>query len=304
MKMQRLTTPRAHENPSSTRSPPRTPVRRPANGSSKDTYLPKTPEKRKQRFESPPSGAGQRTRRLGNEIEAALAANSMPSLSLALLLGHRCRQEHLVMEAVIQTNLKTLRFLIESGATDWDETCCGERPLHVALKNCDVEDSNNFRMAELLLEQGACPQACSGDAADIRPPLHAAAWSRSVAATSLLLKYTADPNATDASGRTPLHELCGSVWQWDGDRFRAQEIASLLIRQGANPLKCGSQHETPKQLTKDPKMIRFWQRAEAWWTRFQLTLAVGRLQNDEANKSANLLPHFPGFVDLVLAFSA
>jgi len=51
-------------------------------------------------------------------------------------------------------------------------------------------------------------------------------------------------------------------------------------------------------------MIRFWQRAEAWWTRFQLTLAVGRLQNDEANKSANLLPHFPGFVDLVLAFSA
>jgi len=118
MKMQRLTTPRAHENPSSTRSPPRTPVHRPANGSSKDTYLPKTPEKRKQRFESPPSGAGQRTRRLGNEIEAALAANSMPSLSLALLRGHRCRQEHCVMEAVIQTNLKTLRFLIESGATD------------------------------------------------------------------------------------------------------------------------------------------------------------------------------------------
>ena len=96
-------------------------------------------------------------------------------------------------------------------------------------------------MARYLLEQGAGVNAAARNPRRATA-LHAAVARRNARLVGELLAWSADPNATQAGGFTPL----------DGAAFHGDaEMVELLLAHGADPLKKNEQGKTAADLARE-----------------------------------------------------
>mmetsp|Transcript_31681 Transcript_31681/g.67332 ORF Transcript_31681/g.67332 Transcript_31681/m.67332 type:complete len:355 (+) Transcript_31681:70-1134(+) len=233
-----------------------------------------TPEAKKRSINTPPSGPMMLQKRLEDDIEAALLRGSLSLLSLALLRGHCCGQDHCVHEAVRRQNVRALEFLLQRDVQDVDAHCCGRRPLHLAIQACMVEGDAGYKMAELLLQHAARPNLQCGDDWSVDAPLHEATKRGCAAAVALLLRYGADPNAADMNSYTPLHVACRQTPFQFGTHHG--EVVQLLLRHGAVPYHTDLFGLAPLQYAHDGSLRRRLIQAEQAWSRRALALARGR----------------------------
>jgi len=248
------------------------------------------------------------------EVDEAVKQGSIPCLSLALMHGHRCHGCHLVHEAVSRGHLPALQLLVEC-SQEIDEQCCGTRPLHVAMQACYHDGDVGYRLAELLLQNGAHPGARRGDSPDVRPPLHAAVRKRTTAAALLLLAHGADPNELDARGDTPLHFIMRQVQDWRGvpdcllgplDESMGPMV-SLLLQHGANPLVQDAEGLCPRAVSWSPRIVRIHtalERSELWWPRqgWVLTCSLLALRRAPVNSTAISCMTQPDLCQVIAGF--
>ena len=77
---------------------------------------------------SPPSCPIVHKKRLQDDIDLALQRKSLPLLSLTLLRGHSCGDNHGIHEAVRRQHMGALEFLLQcSSKGDVDRHCHGRR---------------------------------------------------------------------------------------------------------------------------------------------------------------------------------
>jgi len=139
-----------------------------------------------------------------------------------------CGIDHSLHEAVSRQHPAALEFLLTHGTKEaLNRPCGGQRPLDRAIRMTHVEGDVGHKMARLLLEHGAEPNA-AGDS-----PLHDAAASSCAPAARLLLDHRADPNAENGCGLTPLHVACRRLLFSCGDM--QEEVVQVLLAHGANP---------------------------------------------------------------------
>jgi len=202
-------------------------------------------------------------------------------LSWALVRGRSCfcGIDHTLHEAVNLQHPVALEFLLQRGATDMlDEPCCGHRPLHRAIRMTREQGDVGYEMSRLLLEHGAKPNM-GGDS-----PLHEAAASACSAAVGLLLDHSADPNATNAMGQTPLHTLCRRLLFSSGE---AQErTAKVLLARGADPTRRDAAGLVPADYARGSALLPVFgwhrgllaqlERAERWIARRTALLVRAR----------------------------
>jgi hypothetical protein len=129
------------------------------------------------------------------------------------------------------------------------EARCHNTYLHMAANQMYPVD--NVRVAALLLEHGADPNARNDDG---WTPLHFACWldARDKTMVEVLLRHGADVNARDNAGRTPLDYVIGGAR--DGEAIR-----SLLIEKGAQKgagFPARSQAKRPRQRRKPGRTKR------------------------------------------------
>ncbi|TDG95738.1 ankyrin repeat domain-containing protein [Cardinium endosymbiont of Culicoides punctatus] len=100
-----------------------------------------------------------------------------------------------------------------------------------------IDDTQNVALIQALLEQGADPNAKDRKK---RLPLHLAVLTEQKDCVEVLLRHKADANQKDVDGDTPLAVAI---------KKNLQEIALLLVEQGADPELCsGSSGVTPLHL--------------------------------------------------------
>jgi len=253
-----------------------------------------TPEVTKRSTDTPPSSPALLQKRLSADISAALSRGSYSLLSLSLLRGHRCGQDHCVFEAVRRQNLAALEFLLEHGSPDFDEPCCGRRPLHAAVQACLSKGDTGYQMIRMLLHHGARPNPIDGDAADVSGPLHDAALRGCASVVSLLLESGADPNALDGNGNTPLHALVRRApFHGGAPHLKAM---NLLISHGAKPSTPDASGFPAITYAQAPAIRQCLLQAAQWWSHRALLLALGPARDtSEASEQAGL-PPLPGEV--------
>ena len=122
--------------------------------------------------------------------------------------------------------------LIAAGADPNARDLSGNAPLHTA-----ASDKRFLNSVQRLLESGADPNVRTN--VHGTTPLH---WANSAAATERLLRWKADPNATDKLGQTPLHL---AVSDRDADPLERHERVGVLLAAGANPNARTDLQETP-----------------------------------------------------------
>ncbi len=122
--------------------------------------------------------------------------------------------------------------LIAAGADPNARDLSGNAPLHTA-----ASDKRFLRSVQRLLESGADPNVRTN--VHGTTPLH---WANSAAATERLLRWKADPNATDKLGQTPLHF---AVSDRDSDPLERHERVVRLLNGGADPNARTDLQETP-----------------------------------------------------------
>lgn len=247
-----------------------------------------TPEARKTFGCSPPSGPGTLHKRLEEDIDAAVSLASMPLLALALRRGHCCDKDHMVFEAVRRQNMPSLRFVLESGDQDVDQTCCGKRPLHLALENCYIREDTGYKMAELLLRHGANPNALPQDTAvGLTSPLHDATRRGCSAVLELLLRFGVDPNVGDEDGLTSMHVFARKLGLFPISCYK--EILSCLLAHDASPFVLDAHGRTPLDGVNDVNMRCVIVRVQRWWTRKSI-LQVSRAGGERADALESVRP--------------
>jgi ankyrin repeat protein len=106
-------------------------------------------------------------------------------------------------ESVLSRNIECSRLLVLSSQIN-AKAYCQSTPLHLAVKNSDLEHVNLFLSnkvnVNLVNYEG-------------ETPLHISAKNNTLEITNILLEYSADPNIRDNKGNTPIHHsaLNGNV---------------------------------------------------------------------------------------------
>jgi len=258
-----------------------------------------TPDRKKRGTDTPPTRPRQGRMRLQHDIDVALQVQSLPLLSMALLNGHS--SNNCIYEAVRHQHPQALEFLLQHGRKSIDSHWCGLRPLHVALQCCHIKDDIGHKLAEILLKHGAKPDYVGDDMSGGDAPTQNATKRGCIAALSLLLEYNADPNVVDINGHTPLHLLCKQISPLFGS---ALELAQVLLRHGACPLKRDVFNLQAAHYTDDATLKQMLVRAGRQWTRCTLALARGQPKVDMAdprNESTAFL-FVPEIFDMIASF--
>jgi ankyrin repeat protein len=123
--------------------------------------------------------------------------------------------------------------LVKQGASLGDVCSDGESALHLAARAAVLPNMY------ALLQSGA--DANLRDAKWGREPL---ADVHSARAADLLIKYTANVNARDNEGNTPLIEIADVAYPWNFSGVEAANIASVLFAEGADVNATNSEGET------------------------------------------------------------
>lgn len=223
------------------------------------------------------------------EIDQALIENSWAMLNLALLSGHRCSKNHSVCEAVRRCHLPALEFLLNhQSGQDLDDHCCGDIPLCLAIRSCLTYGDVGYKMAKMLLQHGASPNACCNYWGKHRPPIFDAVERRCESAVELLLEYGASVDIADRDGSTVLHAACRQLLlcqQLPCMDTSQKHIVECLLRKGADPTQANSAGISPVLYTQDPELNQKMVRAMNWWGRREFDALCGK--SSTRHQSAN-----------------
>ena len=108
------------------------------------------------------------------------------------------------------------------------ESDMGEKPLHKVSSGKYRSQEDGVRVAQLLLECGADVNSRRNDR---WTPLHIASWSGKFEVVQVLIDHTAEVDAVDDLGKTPLHDVLQGMYESQEDGVR---IAQLLLGHGAD----------------------------------------------------------------------
>lgn len=267
-----------------------------------------TPETKKCISATPPSGPVLLQKRLEDDIDAALDWHSLPLLSLALSRSHCCGQDHVIFEAVRRQNLRALRFLLESGYQEVDQQCGGRRPLQLALSNCMVTGDTGYKMAEMLLQYGASPNAKPGgssqDEQGCDSLLHDAMQRGCVAAVELLLRFGSDANTRDKDGITAMHLFAQHPLFQVGNPLN--KALSILLNYGACPFAMDRYGNDPLDFIHDKEKAnrQVLLRAQRWWSQ-RSVMQVCQIAGGCDGAFKNFIPWaLPEIGEVILKFLA
>jgi len=296
-----------------------------------------TPLNKALNFRSPPSclpsPAPWKAR--DKEFDHALTLNSSPLLHIALQRGCFSFEDNVIFESVRSSRIEAVEFLLPRYQADVDRQCKGKRPLHLAIQYCLTVGDIGYRMAELLLQNGAEPDRVSGDDPLADSPLTEATKRCCIAAVGLLLSFEADPNVLDPAGFSPLHLACRqerlmfSVGSSICDMFHqlhltdlhaqgpdgeaapssfpgVEQLVEMLLRKGASPLQldCVGNlpiHYIPRGSTCLRSKLRL---AEQHWSKQGMLVVQGRGCPSAEAKWSRIALHFqmPDTIDAFLWF--
>lgn len=198
------------------------------------------------------------------EIKSAVEEQSVPLLKVALQRRHACPGEHSLHEAVRQACVPAVRMLIQSRAEPNARCLCPERgcefPLQLAVFGSGTD---RCQAVELLLRAGARPSPRRTDR-EANTPLHDAVRRGEFEVANLLLRHSADPNAVNGFGETPLHLML----RQDGGFMPGTQLRTMveaLLRAGASPLAPDSRGLLPAQIAADAELQVLLNRWSGWW---------------------------------------
>lgn len=141
----------------------------------------------------------------------------------------------ILLHAVEALRPDMVELLLEQGASVSDVDSSGETPLHRVADIRRVPQGPAAKMATLLLDRGADPNAKNWD--DVTP-LHQAVRARNLAVVRVLLERGADPNAKDKlRGSTPLRRAVSGTGAGEtaGTGDLMVPLTRLLLEHGADP---------------------------------------------------------------------
>ena len=126
--------------------------------------------------------------------------------------------------------VEIVRLLLDHGADPEAnaEGDMGEKPLHKVSCGKSRSQEDGVRVAQLLLECGADVNSRRNDR---WTPLHIASWSGKFEVVQVLIDHTAEVDAVDDLGKTPLHDVLQGKYESQEDGVR---IAQLLLGHGAD----------------------------------------------------------------------
>ncbi|CAJ1426721.1 unnamed protein product [Effrenium voratum] len=184
----------------------------------------------------------QRSKEVQDDVRSALEEQSAELLRVALQRRHVCPRDHALHEAVRQGNCAAARLLLQNSAEPNDRCLSFERgcefPLQLALSSNLVRPSERLEMVDMLLQARADVSQRRSDPEGC-PPLHDAIRRGDAAIVQLLLRYQADPNATNAFGEAPLElAVRGSPFVAVSDSASLMEAGGYAIARIATELVC------------------------------------------------------------------
>jgi len=252
-------------------------------------------------FTPPPAPSMERQQReVEDDVKMALGWGSTTLLSWTLVRSRTCTCgiDHALHEAINFQHPVALEFLLSRGVKETLNVSCGssgQRPLHRAVRMTRTEGDVGYVMARILLEYGAQPNT-AGDS-----PLHDAASGGCPAAVRLLLKHSADPNAVNPNGQTPLHAVCQRMLFSSTDL--QEQVVQALLAHGADPTRRDAAGLLPSDYARSAGqlpvfdglasgIIEFLERAERWWERRMALLVRSRTVGTRA-EGAHILCRLP-----------
>jgi ankyrin repeat protein len=160
----------------------------------------------------------------------------------------------LIHHAAESLRLGIVTLLLNRGASVVETDPNGETPLHRVADIRQAPAAEAGKMATLLLDRGADPNARNWD--DVTP-LHQAVRARNLAVVEVLLSRGADPNARDRSrGSTPLRRAVSGTGA-GGTAGTADLMAPLtrvLLKYGADPDIRDKRGVSMDASARDPKV--------------------------------------------------
>jgi cytohesin len=186
-------------------------------------------------------------------VEFLLATGASVSIVTAIYLGDhkRCARElkrepalaslrdeegtPLLHHAVEALEPDLVKMVLRHGGSVSDVDARGETGLHRIADMRQAPQAAAAKMAALLLDRGADPNARNWDHVT---PLHQAVRARNVATVELLLARGADPNARDKGrGSTPLRRAVSATGAGgtSGSGAQMKLLTRILLRSGADP---------------------------------------------------------------------
>ncbi|CAJ1336571.1 unnamed protein product [Effrenium voratum] len=208
----------------------------------------------------------QRSKEVQDDVRSALEEQSAELLRVALQRRHVCPRDHALHEAVRQGNCAAARLLLQNSAEPNDRCLSFERgcelPLQLALSSNLVRPSERLEMVDMLLQARADVSQRRSDPEGC-PPLHDAIRRGDAAIVQLLLRYQADPNATNAFGEAPLElAVRGSPFVAVSD---SASLMEALLQSGACPLVPGLMEPEHCGMVVDMRLRELLQSWSAWW---------------------------------------
>lgn len=229
------------------------------------------------------------------DIKAAVEEQSVPLLRAALQRRHACPCEHSLHEAVRQAHLPAVRMLIQSRAEPNARCLCLERGCEFPLQLAVFCSGNERTQAvELLLHAGARTSPRRTDR-EANTPLHDAIRRGEFEVANILLRHSADPNAMNGFGETPLHLLL----RQEGGFLLAGQLRSMaeaLLRFGASPLAPDGRGLLPTEVATDMELRTLLEHWTRWWRCRLLAWINSRGRHCFRNLVPELLLHVARFM--------
>lgn len=209
-----------------------------------------------------------------DDLNAAVAEQSVPLVKAALHRRHVCPGEHALHEAIRQAHVPALRLLLQSRAEPNGRCLSLERgcefPLQLACCCTHfLQGRDRLEAVELLLQAGARPSPRRTDA-EANTPLHDATRRGDFDIATALLRHGANPNVANGFGETPLHLLVRQDFVFPHDNVfptlpMLMQMAEVLLRAGASPLVHDCRGALPIEHASTAGIRQLLGRWAAWW---------------------------------------
>lgn len=187
---------------------------------------------------------------LGDAIEVRRLLSSEPSLR-----GAKDEEGTPILHHAAEAlSTKIAAILLAHGSTVGDRDERKQTALHRLADLRAASRARAARMAKLLIERGADPNAKNWDEVT---PLHQAVRARNIAVVEVLLEHGADPNARDKGGSTPLRRAVSATGAGGtvGTSALMAPLTKLLLDHGADPNARDKRGVTVRASTRAPAVI-------------------------------------------------